>query len=85
MTKEKIIETIEWHSVSRHFGEYREITHEDCKDIADELLELIEQEKKEVAKDILSKMQYALENPKASKDFAIYTLGLTAKEYGVEL
>ena len=46
---------------------------------------LVELEKKEVAKDILSKMQYALENPEASKDFAVYTLRLIAKEYGVEL
>lgn len=47
ITKEKIIEMIELHSVGRHFGEYREITHEDCECIADELLALIEQEKKE--------------------------------------
>lgn len=46
---------------------------------------LVELEKKEVAKDILSKMQYALENPEASKDLAVYTLRLIAKEYGVEL
>lgn len=50
MIKEKIIEIVELHSVGRHFGEYREITHEDCECIADELLALFKQEKKEVAR-----------------------------------
>lgn len=76
MMRETIIEIIE-----RAFE--REL-HWEAK-ATDELFELIEQEKKEVAKDILSKMQYALENPEASKDFAVYTLRLIAKEYGVEL
>lgn len=57
ITKEKIIETIELHSVGRHFGEYREITHEDCEDIADELLTLMEQEKKEVAREWEDKIE----------------------------
>ena len=47
MTKQEIIETIKRHSISRHFGEYYEITQEDCEDIADEILALIEQDEKD--------------------------------------
>lgn len=87
MKREKIIETIKRHSISRHFGEYYEITQEDCEDCADELLSLIEQEKKETAKEILKDLyDEAMRQQCETVNLTAYYIKNTlAKEYGVEL
>ena len=84
MTKEEIIEIIKMYSVSRHFEEYREITHEDCECIADELLESIEQEKKATIKLILLGFQCALDDKQPERAVEETILRI-AERYGVEL
>lgn len=62
MTKEDIIEIIKLYSITRHFGEYREIMPEDLENIANELLEYLEQEKKKEVRKFVEWYKKVLES-----------------------